>query len=190
MADDRFRWHHEVEDVDTIKGMMAISTSLYPDKAAYKVKEKKGAPYKEITYTQFKEDVEGKSYLISGLHDKLDIVAEYDLSTGSISIKTQHILQDTETGYYILMGCRSVATGYYSFSQNYGMKGLLSNIDGKDTITMTDNGNWARGTDTFALYFLSRNSYSTSDRIGYVTDNWYWKSETHSLQYITSFVRQ
>ncbi len=145
---------------------------------------------KTISGVQFKENVEGKSYLISGLHDKLDIVAEYDLSTGSISIKTQHILQDTETGYYILLGCRSVATGYYSFSQNYGMKGVLSNIDGKDTITMTDNGNWARGTDTFALYFLSRNSYSTSDRVGYVTDNWYWKSETHSLQYITSFVRQ
>ena len=61
MADDRFRWHHEVEDVDTIKGMMAISTSLYPDKAAYKVKEKKGAPYKEITYAQFKEDVWSKA---------------------------------------------------------------------------------------------------------------------------------
>ena len=72
MADDRFRWHHEVEDVDTIKGMMAISTSLYPDKAAYKVKEKKGAPYKEITYTQFKEDVDGLgTYLVeSGLQGK------------------------------------------------------------------------------------------------------------------------
>lgn len=72
MADDRFRWHHEVEDVDTIKGMMAISTSLYPDKAAYKVKEKKGAPYKEITYAQFKEDVDGLgTYLVeSGLQGK------------------------------------------------------------------------------------------------------------------------
>ena len=71
MADDRFRWHHEVEDVDTIKGMMAISTSLYPDKAAYKVKEKKGAPYKEITYTQFKEDVDGL-----GTYFELEIICE------------------------------------------------------------------------------------------------------------------
>ncbi len=147
---------------------------------------------KTISGVQFKENVEGKSYLISGLHDKLDIVAEYDLGTGTFQVHPQHLLSepDPETGYYILLGMRSVATGYYSFSQTYGMKGALSTIEGKETIKMSDNGKWARGADTFALYFLSRNSYSTSDRVGYVTDNWYWKSETHSLQYITSFVRQ
>ena len=145
-----------------------------------------------LTGVQFKEYAPGKSYLISGLHDKLEVLAEYDLGTGTISIRTQHMLKeaDPETGYYILMGCRSVATGYSSLSQNYGMKGVLSTIDGADTITMSDNGKWARGTDTFALYFLSRNSYSTSDRVGYVSEDWFWKTGAHSLLYITSFVRQ
>ena len=127
---------------------------------------------------------------VGGLHDKFDVFAEYDLGTGTISIQTQHVAEDPETGYYVLMGCRSLATGYYSFSQSYGMKGVLSTIDGVQTITLSDNGKWARGTDSFGLYFLSRRSYSTSDRVGYVTDGWFWKSGAHTLQYITSFVRQ
>ena len=145
---------------------------------------------KTISNVQFKQDVEGKSLLISGLHDKFDVFAEYDLGSGTISIRTQHITQDPETGYYVLMGCRSIATGYYGFSQSYGMKGTLAVVDGVDTITMEDNGKWTRKTDSFALYFLTKHSNSTSDRVGYVTNDWYWKSETHTLQYITSFVRQ
>ena len=143
-----------------------------------------------LSGVQFKENVAGKSILIGGLHDKFDVFAEYDLGTGTISIQTQHVAEDPETGYYVLMGCRSLATGYYSFSQSYGMKGVLSTIDGVQTITLSDNGKWARGTDSFGLYFLSRRSYSTSDRVGYVTDGWFWKSGAHTLQYITSFVRQ
>lgn len=143
-----------------------------------------------LSGVEFKENVAGKSILIGGLHDKFDVFAEYDLGTGTISIQTQHVAEDPETGYYVLMGCRSLATGYYSFSQSYGMKGVLSTIDGVQTITLSDNGKWARGTDSFGLYFLSRRSYSTSDRVGYVTDGWFWKSGAHTLQYITSFVRQ
>ena len=143
-----------------------------------------------LSGVQFKQDVEGKSFLISGLHDKFDVFAEYDLGSGTISIRTQHVAEDPETGYYVLMGCRSLSTGYYSFSQSYGMKGALAAVDGVDTITMEDNGKWTRKTDSFGLYFLTKHSYSTSDRVGYVTENWYWKSGTHSLQYITSFVRQ
>lgn len=143
-----------------------------------------------LSGVQFKENVAGESILIGGLHDKFDILAEYDLGTGTISIQTQHVAEDPESGNFVLMGCRSIATGYYSFSQTYGMKGVLSDINGVSTITMSDNGKWARGTDSFALYFLTRRSYSTSDRVGYVTDGWFWKNGDHTLKYITSFVRQ
>lgn len=65
MSDAAFKWHHTVEDVSTIRGMMDLSTSLYPDRAAYKVKEKKGAPYKDITYSEFRKDVDGLgTYLV------------------------------------------------------------------------------------------------------------------------------
>ena len=72
MEESRFKWHHKVDDVKTLKDMMAISTRLYPDKAAYKVKERKGAPYKDITYREFKEDVDGLgTYLVeNGLKGK------------------------------------------------------------------------------------------------------------------------
>ncbi|MBP5217317.1 MAG: DUF4302 domain-containing protein [Bacteroidales bacterium] len=143
-----------------------------------------------LTGVQLKENVAGKSILIGGLHDKFDVFAEYDLGTGTISIQTQHVAEDPETGYYVLLGCRSIATGYYSFSQTYGMKGVLSTTGGVQTITLSDNGKWARGTDSFGLYFLSRRSFSTSDRVGYVTADWFWKNGDHTLKYITSLVRQ
>ena len=139
-----------------------------------------------LSGVQIKEGVSGKTFLISGLADMFDVSAEYDLGTGTLQIRTQFVGRDEETGYYVLMGCRSVATGYYSFSQTYGMAGTLSG----DTISLKDNGKWSRGTDTFALYFLNDNAYSTSARIGYAAAPWLWKNGSSPLLYITSLVRQ
>ena len=55
-AEDDSRQWYEVNEADTIKGMMEISTRLYAEKPAYKTKEKKGAPYTDISYLEFREE--------------------------------------------------------------------------------------------------------------------------------------
>ena len=48
MADDRFRWHHEVEDVDTIKGMNVVfTTTAKTDEEAAALLELLGMPFEK-----------------------------------------------------------------------------------------------------------------------------------------------
>lgn len=142
---------------------------------------------KTLTGIQFKENVSGESFLISGLSKQFDVLAVYDLSTGTFEIHPQFVGQDPVTEYYIMMGMRSVATGYYAVTQTYGLRGTLVG----DTITLKDNGKWSRGTDSFGLYFFTNNTFSTSNRVsGYAADPWVFAHESPSLLYLSSFVRQ
>ena len=128
---------------------------------------------------QFKENVAGESILIGGLHDKFDI------------LETLNMIREE------CLDVRTITLGISLYDcQSDDPRRLADNIYDK---VMSRAHNLVKvgcdiekmyGIPSFALYFLTRRSYSTSDRVGYVTDGWFWKNGDHTLKYITSFVRQ
>ena len=49
---------YEVREIKDLKDMLESSCKLYGERVAFLVKEKPGGPYKEITYNEFKADVD------------------------------------------------------------------------------------------------------------------------------------
>lgn len=63
---------YSVRDLHTIKEILLTSCHIFADRPAFKVKNKKGAEYRNITFKEFKEDVDAfGTYLINrGLEGK------------------------------------------------------------------------------------------------------------------------
>ena len=63
---------YEVREIKDLKDMLESSTKLYGDSVAFLSKDKPGGDYKEITYKQFKSDVDalGTALINLGLKDK------------------------------------------------------------------------------------------------------------------------
>ena len=49
---------YEVREITDLKDMLNSSAELYADRVAFLRKEKAGEAYKEVTYKEFKEDVD------------------------------------------------------------------------------------------------------------------------------------
>ncbi|MDK2810283.1 MAG: long-chain acyl-CoA synthetase, partial [Petroclostridium sp.] len=63
---------YDVREIADLKDMLAQSTEIYGDKAAFLVKPKEGGDYKPVSYKQFKRDVEalGTALIDLGLKGK------------------------------------------------------------------------------------------------------------------------
>ena len=48
---------YEVRQISTLKEMLNDSVKIYSDHAAFLVKTEEGGPYKPITYSKFRDDV-------------------------------------------------------------------------------------------------------------------------------------
>lgn len=59
MSDFRDKyWFKDIRDITTIKDLLYGSVETYPERPAFWVKKKKGAPYEPVSYTLLKHDVQ------------------------------------------------------------------------------------------------------------------------------------
>ena len=59
MSDFRDKyWFTDIRDITTIKELLYGSVETYPERPAFWVKKKKGAPYEPVSYTLLKHDVQ------------------------------------------------------------------------------------------------------------------------------------
>ncbi len=56
---DPYVMYKDIRPIINIKDMIDSSTELYKDRTAFHVKDKTGEPYRQITYGEMKEDVDG-----------------------------------------------------------------------------------------------------------------------------------
>ena len=71
--------YHEIREIETLKDMLNSSVRLYSERPAFLVKKEKGGDYFQITYAQFKHDVDalGTKLISMGLKDaKIAIIGE------------------------------------------------------------------------------------------------------------------
>jgi len=72
-------YHHEIREITSLKDMLDGSARLYSERPAFLVKKEKGGKYHQITYAQFKNDVDalGTKLLSMGLKDaKIAVIGE------------------------------------------------------------------------------------------------------------------
>lgn len=71
-SQDKFVRYKDVRPITDIKNMFDSSVEIYGDNVAFKVKDKTGGPYKDITYKEAKIDVDalGTKLISMGLKDK------------------------------------------------------------------------------------------------------------------------
>lgn len=72
-------YHHEIREIISLKDMLDSSARLYSERPAFLVKKEKGGKYHQITYAQFKNDVDalGTKLLSMGLKDaKIAVIGE------------------------------------------------------------------------------------------------------------------
>ena len=132
------------------------------------------------------EDVYRKSYLVSGIVNEHDVVMEYNLSSGSISLLAQVV--GTETGYYYQLAAYACAAGYVNYTATIGLTG--SHVLGSSPMTYTfgDNGVWK--TYVVQGYILYKFS-NAGTRIGRVdSGEWSLKTGNGYLRYVEKIVKK
>ena len=70
---------YEVRQISTLKEMLNDSVKIYSDHAAFLVKTEEGGPYKPITYSKFRDDVNalGTAFIDTGLgNSRIAIISE------------------------------------------------------------------------------------------------------------------
>ncbi|HWQ78443.1 MAG TPA: AMP-binding protein [Anaerovoracaceae bacterium] len=71
--------YHEIREIESLKDMLDSSARLYSERPAFLVKKEKGGDYFQITYAQFKNDIDalGTKLLSMGLADaKIAVIGE------------------------------------------------------------------------------------------------------------------
>lgn len=94
-----------------------------------------------------------KTLLVKGLNDKYDVVLDYNLNEGIVSLSAQK-LATTDDGYDLWMLGWDSKAGYVSYLSTVGMNGTNGTTEeGKLKVTFSDNSAWK----TYTAYgFLLR----------------------------------
>ena len=80
-------YHHEIREITSLKDMLDGSARLYSERPAFLVKKEKGGKYHQITYAQFKNDVDVPAALelLQGRGFELDpMMTSYFLSRATV----------------------------------------------------------------------------------------------------------
>ncbi|MBR3989104.1 MAG: DUF4302 domain-containing protein [Bacteroidales bacterium] len=149
---------------------------------------------KEIADIEIKADVNGKSYIISGLSEAFDVAATYDLGLGRIHIQAQYVAsaEQTGTGYQIMMAAHDNAAGKVNYTTG-GMYGILD--EAGNSIAWVQNGLWSGNKCSgFVLYNFTTSGSRASGSDANTSAPWIWKgltgSQANRTPYWTSFDRQ
>ena len=155
--------------------------TLYYYKTASDYNNKKVSTF-DITIS---ENVRNKSYWISGMVHDHDVVATYDLSTGTMSILAQVV--GTSPGYYYQLSCNNTPAGKVSYDADKGMIGLWEIDSDPFTVNFQDNGLWSYECTGFIMYQFS----NAGTRIGRMeTGEWSFYSGSGYLRYLTKIVKK
>lgn len=77
---DRFNhyWYKDIRNIVTLKDMLSSSVGLFGDNPAFWVKEKKGAPYKSISYKLLENDVKAIGTMLAqmGVGKKIAVMGQ------------------------------------------------------------------------------------------------------------------
>ncbi len=77
---DRFNhyWYKDIRNIVTLKDMLSSSVDLFGDNPAFWVKEKKGAPYKSISYKLLENDVKAIGTMLAqmGVGKKIAVMGQ------------------------------------------------------------------------------------------------------------------
>ena len=149
---------------------------------------------KEIADIEIKADVNGKTYIISGLSEAFDVAATYDLGLGRIHIQAQYVAsaEQTGTGYQIMMAAYDTAAGKVNYTTG-GMYGILD--EAGNSIAWVQNGLWSGNKCSgFILYNFTTSGSRASGSDANATAPWIWKgltgSQANRTPDWTSFDRQ
>ena len=173
-----------------LKGKLPEGWHAYKDfPGTYTLKYNSG---KEIKDIEIKENVEGKSYIISGLGEGFDVAATYDLGLGRIHIQAQYVASEKETGtgYQIMMAAYDSAAGKVNYTTG-GMYGILDETG--NSISWTHNGLWS---GYKAAGFILYNFTTAGSRANTTCppSPWIWKgltgTQANRVPNWTSFERQ
>ena len=155
--------------------------TLYYYKTASDYNNKKVSTF-DITIS---ENVRNKSYWISGMVHDHDVVATYDLSTGTMSILDQVV--GTSPGYYYQLSCNNTPAGKVSYDADKGMIGLWEIDSDPFTVNFQDNGLWSYECTGFIMYQFS----NAGTRIGRMeTGEWSFYSGSGYMRYLTKIVKK
>ncbi len=136
--------YYEVRHVESLKDFINQSASLYGGNTAFLVKDEKGGEYREITYKQFKDDIDalGTKLLDMGLKDsKIAIIGEncyqwmvayYAVvnGTGIVVPLDKELNQEEIHNLVVTAGCQAVF-----FTESFG--GYFKDEDIEHKIEMT-----------------------------------------------------
>ena len=155
--------------------------TLYYYKTAADYNNKKVSTF-DITIS---ENVRNKSYWISGMVHDHDVVATYDLSTGTMSILAQVV--GTSPGYYYQLSLNNTPAGKVNYDEDKGMIGLWEIDSYPFTVNFKDNGLWSYECTGFIMYQFS----NAGTRIGRMeTGEWSFYSGSGYLRYLTKIVKK
>lgn len=133
-----------------------------------------------------KEDVYRSTFLVSGIVNEHDLVMQYNLASGTVSLLAQVV--GTEPGYYYQWAGYACADGYVTYTGTYGMNGSWEVGTDPMSVKFVDNGAWKTYQITgWILYKFS----SAGSRIGRVdSGEWSLTTGNGNLRYLEKIVKK
>lgn len=137
-----------------------------------------------------KEDVYRNTYLISGIVNEHDLIAEYNLSTGAISLLAQKVGTEVIDGasYYYQWAAYACAAGYVSYDATVGLTGSFKVGTDPAEIHFTDNGVWKTYVASGYIMYLFTSAGTRVSRVD--TGEWGLTNGTGYLRYVEKIVKK
>ena len=133
-----------------------------------------------------KEDVYRQTFLLSGIGNTYDMVMQYNLSSGTVSLLAQVV--GTEPGYYYQLAAYACADGYVNYGATIGTVGTWEAGTDPMCVRFSDNGVWKTYQATgYILYKFT----SAGSRVGSVSSgDWSLKTGNGYLRYVEKIVKK
>ena len=130
-------------------------------------------------------NVNRKSFWVTGVVQGHDLIANYDLSTGTINLNCQVV--GTEPGYYYQFSANNTPAGKVSYDDTVGMQGRWEVDSNPFTVNFADNGAWSYEVTGFIMYQFT----NAGSRVGRMeTGEWSFNSGSGYLRYLTKIVKK
>lgn len=193
---DEMTWDGEAKTLsyngDTLTGRLPENWKAYEDFPGdytltyYATNADKTAGKASTLDVTIKEDVYRQTLLISGIGNTYDMVMQYNLSSGTVSLLAQVVGE--EPGYYYQLAAYACADGYVNYSATIGTVGTWEVGTDPMCIRFADNGVWK--TYLASGYILYKFT-SAGSRVSSVSSgDWSLKTGNGYLRYLEKIVKK
>ena len=193
---DEMTWDGQAKTLsyngDTLTGRLPENWKAYEDFPGdytltyYATNADKTAGKASTLDVTIKEDVYRQTLLISGIGNTYDMVMQYNLSSGTVSLLAQVVGE--EPGYYYQLAAYACADGYVNYSATIGTVGTWEVGTDPMCIRFADNGVWK--TYLASGYILYKFT-SAGSRVSSVSSgDWSLKTGNGYLRYLEKIVKK